>query len=549
MFISIVLNVEYMNYASRIKWYLKNLSHCKENNWILITHEYMLSHFKELQESVTDRLFEEFEMHKFSLDELNSIEQYFISDDIFDEREQQCGSRTEFLFDVFHNRYHRLEHRLNKIIDEIRSKHEGEKIDGVFNCLEAFESVRCVFDNLNIPLVSYVFSAFRKPHGYRQTLYSANIEDKLYCSHECEKRYATFLKECPNVPILENREIIALLGKERTLPLIKLLDYPPEFEVGVCCELFAVLPHIFFYDKYTDDDVFYECDELYDKNKVIVRSHAAQLDLIQISRENVRNDPASFLLSCKRVAAVRSQIILKAMLWNRTVIMKKNTLPFSFMCQKNYDSENLVDIAFLNYYIFCYLIPNELMFSDDYWRWRLANPKETEIYHRHLAFYIAEFGLKDDVFKETDTANRFRYILESRKCSKDLVDNLLSEKEVLQIDFNATTSKIMIDYIDGGKSKAMWCLNSKQGEELISSFVIEAKNVDSIKFFPLDDVAGYTSLRKVVFMLNDQVFDEVKYPEYFCFMNKNFGCYEIPFSKKIAHLFSFRVVCFWKYKK
>ena len=37
MFISIVLNTEYMDIASRSKWYLKNLLHCKENGWILVS--------------------------------------------------------------------------------------------------------------------------------------------------------------------------------------------------------------------------------------------------------------------------------------------------------------------------------------------------------------------------------------------------------------------------------------------------------------------------------------------------------------------------------
>ena len=94
MFISIVLNAEYMDIASRTKWYLKNLLHCKQNGWILITHEYMRIHFDELQKEVTKSLFDSWEMEPFELQDLNDVEQYFVPDELFDDLEKYLKVQT-----------------------------------------------------------------------------------------------------------------------------------------------------------------------------------------------------------------------------------------------------------------------------------------------------------------------------------------------------------------------------------------------------------------------------------------------------------------------
>ena len=78
MFISIILNTEYMDIASRSKWYLKNLFHCKENGWILITHDYMRTHWQQLQEEITPSLFTSWEIQPFAAEDVRDVEQYFI---------------------------------------------------------------------------------------------------------------------------------------------------------------------------------------------------------------------------------------------------------------------------------------------------------------------------------------------------------------------------------------------------------------------------------------------------------------------------------------
>ena len=89
-----------MDCSSRIKWYLKNLLHCSENTWLLITHEFLFNNLDKLQENVSDRFLDEFEMRRFSLKEVNNLDQHIIPDKIFKDKEKECGSRTEMLLDL-----------------------------------------------------------------------------------------------------------------------------------------------------------------------------------------------------------------------------------------------------------------------------------------------------------------------------------------------------------------------------------------------------------------------------------------------------------------
>ena len=49
MFITFVINTEYMDNESRMKWYLKNLLFCKEYGGVCITHQNLIDNFGEYQ--------------------------------------------------------------------------------------------------------------------------------------------------------------------------------------------------------------------------------------------------------------------------------------------------------------------------------------------------------------------------------------------------------------------------------------------------------------------------------------------------------------------
>lgn len=527
MFISVVLNTEYWDYASRSKGYLKSLLHCKENGDILITHEYLKKHIQEFQKEITPELFASWEMRPFSIDELSDVEQYTIPDELFDSIELESGSRTQALMNLVAEKNEKIEKILDDIFLQIQDKHPNEKIEGIFHFLESFQFLRNVSMKYNIPLINYSFSAIRKPHGYRQTLYHVNLNGYLYTAKECEKRYRHYIEEKSDIPVFTNKEIIAIVGKERTLPLIPLIEAKPKFEMGICGDGFALLPQHFDRNAYTDDDVFYECNKYYSKESFTVRSHSLHVDRIRLDRSEVRNDPAPFILSCKRLSAVSSQIMLKALLWRRTAVVLKDTLGFSFLCAKSYMSEEIADLKGLNYYVFGYLIPTALMFSDEYWRWRLTQPSETEIYKCHLKYIFKELNIPEEILSLPDTPSRFEKILMSRGVDEHLYGLLASHEIPHNINYDVATSKFSVK--NCGKLKNYWRLNEVKNESVRSVIHIDNDHVSDIYFYPFDDVAGCALIESVCINGNPVELNSIDgYKDEFKYMPKVRGCFRIP---------------------
>lgn len=545
MFVSIVLNTEYMDYASRKTWYLKNLLHCKDNGWILITHDYIRKHFDEIQNNILERIFDQMEMRRFTWEEVKDVEQYFIPDEIFDDLERRLGSHTEMLFELNKNVYAPLDDYLRGNFKQIEDNHPGEKVEGILHCLDSFKTLRNIADDYNVPLIHYSFSAIRKTMGYQQTLYQVNCKNNYWNARECESRYGKFKEEqCHELPVFSNEELIAIIGKTHTLPLIQLINTKPKYEMGICCECYSLTPQTFISSPYVDDDIFYECGQLFPKDKIKVRSHAIHLNTIQVDRSEVHNDPASMMLSCKRSTAVQSQIILKTLLWKRTAVMKKDFMAFSFLCEKDYTSENVVDIKGLNYFLICYLIPSGLMFSDEYWKWRLNNPTEAEIYWKHLEFLFKNLGIDKDTVLSLKGKDRFKYLLEARGCDKHLIDNLLSGVIINNINWDVASSQFDIVTPDGTKS--YWRIDTENEDgSLTSKLIVDAEGAVGVKFYPLYDVVGFAKLNAVWINGKEIEFDHSM--SMFKYMPKNKGSFELPISNQNdSHL---AIECNWEYKK
>ena len=539
MFISIVFNTEYNHISYRIRWYLKNLLHCKENGWALITHEYIKNNFKLLQDAVDERFFHDFEMRRFSLDEVKDVEQYYVPDKVFEDKEKECGSRTDMLMATNEGPFDELEIFLRDTLDTIREKHRDERIEGVLCSLECFGCIRKVCREENIPLYSYSFSAIRKPHGYRQTLYFAHPNGVFWESHDAEERCRKFLADNnTNIPVFSNREILAIIGKERNLTLLQLINHQPDCELARCNELHAIIPHNFESSKYVDDDMMYEGDKLFGRDNARVRTHAMQLVYKHLNNFEIHNDPASFILSCKRLVAIQSQIMLKGLLWKRPVISPKYIMDFSFLCNSDYLSTDIADIKGLNFYLFCYLIPGDLMFSDAYWKWRMTNPSDYEIYKKHIDFYIEKLNLPKSILKETSEPERLKSILQSRGCDEEVIADILNDNQNFDVDYFAASSRYVIN------GKQHWRINKKTTDGKLSNKMhIKKEAINMIDFYPLDDVAGFTQIDSII--VNGKYVELTNEQSTYRYMKKVSGHYTIP----IVGDNDIDIEIIWNYKK
>lgn len=490
MFVTIIFDTEYMGMDERHKWFLKNLYHAKKNDWLVITHEHLGKHYHEYVEKCAERFFDEFEMQRLDDAEYDKICKGFVPDEVFEEKEKELGSRTELLMYLFQERYWKLEQYLTQIIDIELGRRVNEKVEGIFNCLDCFASIKYLGDYYNCPVIPYVFSAIRKVHGYQHTLYMTSMDGILHSGDDGLKRYEKFENEKKDNAVFSRRELLTILGKEHNIPLLKLLDSQPKYEMGVCIFPLSV-NHDFLKFKYTNDDIYYECKKIYSTEKMRTRMHPLGYDNMGVSREHLRNDPVSFILSCKRITSVQSQILLKAMLWNRTACMKGEFLQFSFLCEKDLKSTKKVDINKLNYYIWGFLVPSEMMFDVEYWRWRInTNPLEHEIFNRHLKYYLECLGIEFDVLYMQDEEKRFAYLLHKRNCDKDLIDYLLDKTVTDIINYDVLSSKLELGR-DSVANYSINRINQYVEGKVYSKFIVECKEeANFLKFYPFVDVGG-----------------------------------------------------------
>ena len=499
MFLMIIFDTDYYGMAGRSKWFLKSISHAKANNWMVITHEYLGKHYNEYAMDCAERFYNEFEMRRLDAKEYAEIRKGFVPDSIFREIEERFISRTEELLFLFEKRVFQLEDCLIQMIDKELEKSPGERVEGNFNCLDCFKSVHYLGEHYGCPVIPYSFSAIRKMHGYRQTLYFADLGGCMRSSLRVEQSYKNYCKGEGLFPVFSRRELLAVFGKDKNLPLLRLLDGKPKYEVGICKTPNSIYPYDFLKFKYTDVDAYYDARKSFGEDSIVIREHPNipwNGSDKGFKKEHQRNDPISFLLSCERVVSVNSQILLKALLWNRAVCLKGDLSSFGFMCNRDINETKRADINALNYYIFGYLIPAELMFNADYWKWRInEKPSEYDIYKRHFEYHLKYFDLEKRIIYNNNEEERFRHILMKRGCCDSLIDELVQNQSPVNYDYEVLYSKLAVDSDSATEAYEIFSLNKNEGGKISSDFELRnEERVKSLHFYPFVDVGGFADI-------------------------------------------------------
>ena len=496
MVVSVILNCEYMKVEERIKWFLKSASYAQDHEVVLVTHEYIKNHLHEMIEKLGDRFYDDYQMRRLTVEEIEKLNVCYIPDEIFEKVYMECGSQTRTLLRLKNERIPDIEDYITQHINNSLKASSCDKVALIENCLPyTFASIRAVARYYNCPLVPYVFSAIRKVHGYTQTLYWANFIDKDYTGTDTAKRlYEQYDPKKTPFPILNKHEIIALLGKKRNLPLIPLMDIEGKYELGIIFESFSITPQTFEDDLITDDDLKYEASRWYSDNEMQVRVHPIKLDRLGVSRKHWKNDPVTFLLSCKRLAAVHSQMITKILLWNRVACVPGNVLPFSFLCSKDFKSNTTISESDLNFLLFCYFVPDACMYDNEYWMWRMTYPTPEEIMHRHILSILSELGYETNLLCNSE--NRLSRILSARGCTMSEIQLIEQSVDSQSITWECLSSRI--DVIEAnGTVTDIYCRNVRVDSNLIHShFEIPIKSI-RIQLRLLDDVDGFITIHSL----------------------------------------------------
>ena len=495
MIVSIILDNEYTGMFGRKMWFLKNAFHAVKEDTLIITHEFLKNHLQEAIDGVEERIADSLDIIKPTREDINNLDILYIEDSYFDRKYiENSKSRSKMLVDLCNNRDERLEKIIINAIDKELKKRNQSKPDYILYSLHVFESVKYISEYYDCPLIPYVFSAVRKVHGYSQTLYMTHIDSMLFGSKKAEELYNSFKPQLLDFKLFNKKEILSMIGKKHNFCLLPMLETIGINEMGIIGEGFNITPQTYQDDLVTDDDLYYECKKYYSSDKIVTRLHPMRLSRAGIGRAHMKNDPASFLLSCKRTTTVQSQMIIKAAMWNRAVCTISSMLPYAFLFPKDFKSVLPISYEALNFILFCYFVPDSLMFDKNYWKWRFTNPSANEIYVKHLEEIIKNLNFDKNILF---TDNRLELILSSRGCTEKEIERFTSTKELPdETNYTYLSSKASV-YDKDSKIKDIFCLNDFSDNRIISIFEVENENADRIDLYLTNDIDGFVSVKGI----------------------------------------------------
>ena len=437
----------------RYLWiFYKYLGFAKKFNWPMISQAKYYEDpdkYENMGRSEVSKFTDILEYERPTEHDISLIQKYVIPDCLFDELLNKLGSQSDSWIFILKNRYEPLEKCLRDIFNEIVSKNQNEKIEGILT-FASFPSLLQVCNEQNIPVIHNEIGPLRNP-SYRLTAY---LDFKgLFGNSELEDRYNKFCSEIQTskCPILSRKEILSLFLNYENMDMINSIDSEPEFEMGIATQ-YAMDFSVLNYSLNSNLELILMAKRYYNENELILRMHPGDTSFSNYKTvKNIDTSKSSmeFIIKSKRVAVISSNVAFEAMLWGRTAYTT-GKCAYSFKAIKNLSDkqENVVDIDFVNFVVFAYLIPYELVTDEKYLRWRLTRPSEIEIYYYHLNYYLSCRGIDKDqlalpsdqrlyAFLESQGFDASGEILQNEGANKRLILILKEAEKITEQNFKA----------------------------------------------------------------------------------------------------------------
>lgn len=465
--------------------YVNALFLSKKYGGAVITHQEYMDIELKYEECFLERFLNILDMEKITEDDKKKIKQFGISKEFLENLEKHYSSRTQMLLHLIRERDEALEEYLYMVLDAC-----PEQVSRIYVFGETYESVKYIANEKNITIINYELSTVRKESAYTCSLRQTYTCGNLYSHQELLKRYTDFCAETDKNTLLKREELIALFVPKRQIMLIPLIYEKPTFEIGILNTGFGIIPAYCRNAVCTDDDVYSTCRKYYKPNEIVQRKHPATVT--EFERSFYELDTVSFILSCKRIAAVSSNGLFEAMLWGRTSCIALDAMAFYFMCEHDFSSEKIVDETFLNFYLISALVPSpKLLFNPHYWEMR-AKMSEIDLYHYHLNYILDLLGLDKQIL-DVPMPKRLDTIIAYRG-----VDPSVLSKPKFKYDspfYKNIRSELHVH--GNGEEKVIECVNYQADDEIISSFNIN-ESINHAEFYPHKEKTGFIEIRRLV---------------------------------------------------
>lgn len=333
-----------------------------------------------------------------SIEDLKSIGQYTIPQDFEDELISDYPTQIDCWKDILWHENKKLDIFIRKLFSKIEADY-NEKIEAVL-CFYAPASLRKIAAEKGIYVIFNERTSFRPPLFISSGYFDFK---ENYRKGELEERYNKFLEETKENPVVlfERKEILSLFMTSKGLNYLDCIDsIQPSKELGICrCgeEMIPLEQSLF-----TTNQLSLEAQKLYLPENIVYRDRTNSQTSIE------------FILSCRRIASVHSNMSFDTMLLGRTSCSYGNS-PFAFMANNGIKDfkENIVPIEFINFVVFGYFVPWQFLRDEEYIRWRLTKPSEIEIYKKHLSYYLTQRGLDLSIFQQNKD-DRLEVILKNQ---------------------------------------------------------------------------------------------------------------------------------------
>ncbi len=459
MIVPVIFSLNPVSKERMYTWvFIKAVSFAKKWHWPVIAQKQYFDDIENMKGFCSDNLLEYFEYEIIGKCDLEKIVSIVIPKEIETEYIKRFPSQTDAYLSSVRNTWEEMENFFDQTIDTLEQT-VGEKIEA-FYVLPNNAFLENVAAKKNIPIIHFEWGPFR-PMVYRKTAYFDfdNIVLGL------RKRYEKFIQngEDIKVPIFTRQEILALFLEKEYLQYAS-ENRKPSYELGVATgystigeysayNLVSLVElHSKVAGKFSEDDV---CWRMHPEDPL----HAQ----LAVKNKSQHKTTVDFILDCKRVLSLSSNMIYEAMLFDR-IGYDIGFSHYSFQGNDTLDTleDKKPDIRFLNFVAFAYLIPYEVLDNPDYIRFRLSRPSETDIYRYHLNYYFDRLNLKYEIIDEKD---RLQAILKGRGyventemvCLKRKIEEMEKQQVVLQNKIEKLTHRaenemrMAILYIDMGE--------------------------------------------------------------------------------------------------
>lgn len=318
-----------------------------------------------------------------SLQELSSLSKRTIDPAVFDDVQQQLLSNNLVWKHLLTQRHAGLENELSRILIEISSAYKIEAIVAWGNT----PSLSRVAQHHGLKVIHHEMGPLRSP-SYVHTAYFdfSGVNGNT----EASSRFTDFKNntDANQLKTLSLKALLSIFGEEQYFGEI-FKAIPSQFDIGVPLQVEDDSNILAFSNGFNNYEVIAFARS--HSNQVLIRKHPfGHADYF--SAQDDSKSVIEFIKRVSRIITINSSIGFEAMLYGKSCQVLGDS-PFTFIANppKGEPDNNL--LVAINFFLFGYLIPFKLLFDCEYYRWRLGEPSEIEIYNFHLDYYFKNRGL------------------------------------------------------------------------------------------------------------------------------------------------------------